>query len=118
MWGTVALLFVSLVFSGVITDNVFKGRSGLVVCLLVALVTYAAQHLTLGTLSGNGRFGPYGVILGAEGAIRLVPSVALWLAGVHNPLAYGFAFAIAPALASAFALRGERGLVAPGPQAP
>ena len=45
----------------------------LLVCFVIALVTYAVQHLTRGTLSGNGRFGPYGIILGAEGIIRLAP---------------------------------------------
>ena len=31
------------------------------------------QHITRGTLSGNGRFGPYGMILGAEGVFRILP---------------------------------------------
>ena len=39
-------------------------------CLILALMTYAFQHLTRGTLSGNGRFGPYGLILAAEGIYR------------------------------------------------
>jgi O-antigen/teichoic acid export membrane protein len=69
-------------------------------------------------LSGNGRFGPYGVILGAEGCIRLLPAAILWIAGVTNPVAYGLCLAIPPALASALALRGQHGLVKPGPQAP
>ena len=55
------------------------------------LITYAAQHLTRGTLSGNGRFGPYGVILGVEGCIRLLPAAILWFAGVTDPVAYGLA---------------------------
>ncbi len=36
-------------------------------CFVIALATYAVQHLTRGTLSGNGRFGPYGMILGGGG---------------------------------------------------
>ena len=46
----------------------------------------AFQHLTRGTLSGNGRFGPYGIILGAEGMIRLAPALILAVAGVDNPV--------------------------------
>src|SRR5262249_40073923 len=73
MWGTGGLLVITAIFSGVLRTNLFKGVSGLVICFAIALVTYAVQHLTRGTLSGNGRFGPYGVILGAEGCIRLLP---------------------------------------------
>jgi O-antigen/teichoic acid export membrane protein len=117
-WGTGGLVLVSFALAGVLTDTLFKGNAGLVLCLAIALVTYSVQHLTRGTLSGNGRFGPYGVILGAEGCIRFLPSVVLWFAGVTNPVAYGLCLAVPPVLASAFAVRGERGLLKPGPQAP
>ena len=89
LWGTAGLLLLTLLFSGVLRENLFKGVSGLVICFAIALITYAAQHLTRGTLSGNGRFGPYGVILGAEGCVRLLPAAILWFAGVTNPVAYG-----------------------------
>ena len=118
LWGTAGLLLLTLLFSGVLRENLFKGVGGLVICFAIALVTCAAQHLTRGTLSGNGRFGPYGVILGAEGIIRLLPAVILWFAGVTNPVAYGLCLAIPPALASALALRKQHGLVEPGPQSP
>lgn len=118
LWGTGGLLIITAIFSGVLRTNLFKSVSGLVICFAIALVTYAVQHLTRGTLSGNGRFGPYGVILGAEGCIRLLPAAILWIAGVTNPVAYGLCLAIPPALASAVALRGQHGLVQPGPQAP
>lgn len=118
LWGTGGLLIITAIFSGVLRTNLFKSVSGLVICFAIALVTYAVQHLTRGTLSGNGRFGPYGVILGAEGCIRLLPAAILWIARVTNPVAYGLCLAIPPALASAVALRGQHGLVQPGPQAP
>jgi O-antigen/teichoic acid export membrane protein len=118
LWGTGGLLVITAIFSGVLRTNLFKGVYGLVICFAIALVTYACQHLTRGTLSGNGRFGPYGVIIGAEGCIRLLPAVILWFAGVTNPVAYGLCLAIPPVLASAFALRKQHGLVKPGPQAP
>jgi O-antigen/teichoic acid export membrane protein len=118
LWGTGGLVVISLAFGGVLTDSLFKGNSGLVLCFAIALVTYAVQHLTRGTLSGNGRFGPYGVLLGAEGCIRFLPAVVLWLAGVTNPVAYGLCLAVPPLLASAFALRGQHELLKPGPEAP
>jgi O-antigen/teichoic acid export membrane protein len=118
LWGTGGLVVISLAFGGVLTDSLFKGNAGLVLCFAIALVTYAIQHLTRGTLSGNGRFGPYGVILGAEGCIRFAPSVVLWFAGVKNPVAYGLCLAVPPVLASMVALRGEHGLLKPGPEAP
>jgi O-antigen/teichoic acid export membrane protein len=117
-WGTGGLVVISLAAGGVLTDNVFRGNAGLVLCLAIALITYAFQHLTRGTLAGNARFGPYGMILGAEGCIRFAPSVVLWFAGVRNPIAYGLCLAVPPVLASVFALRGERDLLKPGPEAP
>jgi O-antigen/teichoic acid export membrane protein len=117
-WGTGGLVLLSLALGGVLTDSLFKGNAGLVLCLAIALITYAFQHLTRGTLSGNGRFGPYGVILGAEGCIRFLPAVVLWFAGVTSPFAYGLCLALPPVFASLFALRGEHDLLKPGPEAP
>ena len=60
--------------------------------------------ITRGTFSGNGRFKPYGIILAAEGLIRIVPVIILYAAGVDELLWYGLCFAIPPALASLVAL--------------
>ena len=43
-----------------LTERLFHGQEVLLVCFVIALGTYAVQHITRGTLSGNGRFGPYG----------------------------------------------------------
>src|SRR5687768_10455888 len=115
---TVALIVVSLLAAGPLSDSLFKGRTGLLVCFAIALATYAVQHLTRGTLSGNGRFGPYGTILAVEGIIRVVPTIVMWLAGVDEPFYYGLALAIPPVLASVVALHGQHGLLQPGPPAP
>lgn len=101
-----------------IVDDLFAGHTGLVACLGIAIVTYCTEHLTRGVLAGAARFGPYGFVLGAEGAIRLAPVVVLWAAGVDDPVYYGLCLAIPPAIASLLALRGQRGLLAPGPDAP
>ena len=100
-----------------LVDRLFHGQEVLVACFVIALITYAIQHITRGTLSGNGRFGPYGKILAAEGLLRLVPVLVLYIAGVDDILWYGLALAIPPALAAVIALRGQRDLLAPGPEA-
>ena len=99
------------------TERLFHGQEVLLVCFVIALGTYAVQHITRGTLSGNGRFGPYGMILGAEGVFRILPVIVVYAAGIDNLLWYGLALAIPPLLASLVAVRGEHGLLAPGPEA-
>ena len=100
-----------------LVDRLFHGREVLLVCFVVALATYAVQHVTRGTLSGNGRFGPYGMILGAEGVLRMAPVLVVYVAGLDDIVWYGLALAIPPVLASIISLRGQHGLLAPGPEA-
>src|SRR5262245_21922 len=98
-------------------DRLFHGQEQLLICFVIALVTYAVQHITRGTLSGNARFGPYGMILAAEGLLRVLPVMVLYVAGVDDIIWYGLALAIPPAIASVIALRGPKDLRAPGPDA-
>jgi O-antigen/teichoic acid export membrane protein len=114
--GLVALSLLLAAFTPLI-DRLFHGQESLLLCFVIALGTYAVQHITRGTLSGNGRFGPYGLILAAEGILRVVPVVILYAAGIDNIIWYGMALAIPPVLASIIALRGQRDLLAPGPPA-
>jgi O-antigen/teichoic acid export membrane protein len=99
------------------TDRLFHGQEVLLVCFVIALGTYAVQHITRGTLSGNGRFGPYGMILGAEGVFRILPVIVIYAAGVDELVWYGLALAIPPLLAALVSLWGQHGLVEPGPDA-
>jgi O-antigen/teichoic acid export membrane protein len=101
-----------------LADVMFHGKGVLLPCLLLALATYALQHLTRGTLSGNARFGPYGLVLAAEGVYRVVPAVLLYAAGIDNLLLYGLAFALPPVFASLTALWRQTALLEDGPQAP
>ena len=98
-----------------LTERLFHGQEILLVCFVIALSTYAVQHVTRGTLSGNGRFGPYGMILGAEGIFRILPVIVLYAAGIDELVWYGLALAIPPVLASLVAIRGQHGLLEPGP---
>jgi len=113
-----ALLTIAVSLFTPVVHSLFQGNAGLAACLVIGLVTYCTQHLTRGTLAGNGRFGPYGLILGAEGVIRLIPCAVLAAGGVTNPFYYGLCLAIPPVLAALVSLRGQHGLLAPGPNAP
>ncbi len=101
-----------------IIDHLFNGRAWLLAGLFVALACYFVAFITRGTLAGNGRFGAYGLMHGAEGSVRIVACLALFAAGVSSAGVYGFALAAPPLFAVVISLRGQRGLLAPGPEAP
>jgi O-antigen/teichoic acid export membrane protein len=124
--GIIGLLFATSL--GIITailaiftplvDNLFAGNVGLIVCLVVALFTFGFELLARGAFAGAGEFGAYGVSMGAEGIIRLLPCIILVAAGSTDPLGFGLCLAIPPALATLVALRGQDQLMTPGPEAP
>ncbi len=113
-----AVVIAVVLASSTLVDNVFEGATLLVFALLVAVVAYYIEHTVRGTLSGNGRFRAYGLLLGSEGLARTAACVALAVIGVSSPGAYGFALALAPFVAVGLALRGQRRLLTPGPPAP
>ena len=114
--GTVAVA--SLIAGPALVEHLFHGQAGLLLALLIALGSYYLAHITRGTLSGNGRFGPYGTMMGSEGLVRFAMCVALFVTGVGTAGLYGLALAIPPFFAIAIALRGQRRLLLPGPEAP
>jgi len=114
---TLGLVVFAVVAAPALNRNLFHGSRGLVVCFIIALPSFAVQHLTRGVLSGNNRFAPYGLVLALEGLIRLLPTAILLVAGVDDVWAYGLCLAIPPVLASVGSLRGQHGLVEPGPEA-
>jgi O-antigen/teichoic acid export membrane protein len=57
-------------------------------------------------------------MLGAEGVVRLVAVIGLMIVGTHAPGPYGLALVLPPILAVLIALRGQHGLLVPGPTAP
>ena len=116
---TVTLLIALLLIGGgPITNRLFDGNLLLLTALAAGLVAYYAEHLTRGTLSGNGRFRAYGVLMGSEGIIRVAICVVLWIRHVHDPGAYALAMVVGSLLAVLLALRGQRNLLKPGPEAP
>jgi O-antigen/teichoic acid export membrane protein len=113
-----AVAVVAVVVSPRLIDELFHGESLLLVALLVAVASYYLAHTTRGTLSGNARFGPYGMMHASEGIIRILFCVGLFVLGVGSPWLYGLALALPPFGAIAVSLRGQRGLLTPGPEAP
>jgi O-antigen/teichoic acid export membrane protein len=115
---TALMVTVTLVTAPLYVDSQFHGDWLLVASLAIGLVSFAVMHLTRGTLSGNGRFRPYGIMLGIDGAAKFVGALVLLALGVENAGAYGMCMALSPFIATAFALRGQKGLMRPGPPAP
>ncbi len=118
--GALAGLVVLAALAGSIplVNELFHGDWLLFGALVVALASYYAAHMTRGTLSGNKRFGAYGLMNGAEGVVRMVLCGALFVAGAGTPGLYGMALALPPLAAIAISLRGQRDLLTPGPPAP
>ncbi len=118
--GILALVTIlgSLAAMNPITSRVLHHEGILFLSLLIGVVVYFATYIARGTLAGNGRFGAYGTILAAEGIVRLIVVVALVVVGSHSPGAYGLALVLPPIAAMAIGLRGQKGLLEPGPTAP
>ena len=115
---TLGLVTIVVAATTSVIDNLFAGNVGLAACLIIALFTFGFELLARGVFAGAGAFGAYGVSMGAEGILRLLPCIGLAAAGVTNPLWFGLCLALPPAFATLIALRGQTGLVLPGPQAP
>jgi O-antigen/teichoic acid export membrane protein len=101
-----------------IVNELFSGRGELMIGLVIAIVGYYVAYISRGALSGNGRFGPYGLMLGAEGASRIILCIVLFVIASKSPGWWGFVLAIPPIIAVVIALWKQRGLVTPGPDAP
>jgi O-antigen/teichoic acid export membrane protein len=84
------------VFSSSVSANMFEGYGIVTFCLVLTLVSYAPMHLARGICSGTGRFGAYGIIIGADGAVRVIGCAVLWLAGVTHVGPYAFMIGFSP----------------------
>jgi O-antigen/teichoic acid export membrane protein len=110
------LLLVMAALAPVLLDQLFEDQELLLVGLGLGLVGIAAGHLARGACSGQGRFRPYSVFLGADGVVRLLLCIGLVVAGVDTPGPYGLAVGLAPCIAVFIALARERGLLQDGPE--
>jgi O-antigen/teichoic acid export membrane protein len=115
---TAATVVLVLATSPLYVDGQFHGNWLLVASLAIGLVGFYCMHTTRGTLSGNGRFRPYGEMLATEGIVRLIGALVLLSLDVNNAGAYGMCMALAPFVAVAVSLRKREKLLEPGPPAP
>ncbi len=113
--GFLALLLVgSGAAFGPLDTRLLGGDGLLMIALLLGVSAYCAEHLARGTLSGNGRFRAYGLLLGAEGVYRACFCAALAAAHVSSPGPYGLALVAGSFAAVLTALARQRELLAPG----
>ena len=96
----------------------FNHKVLLLIALMVSLAGYYVEFLVRGVLSGNGRFGSYGIILGSEAFLRMLACAGLALVGVNTVGPYGVIIGLSPIAATLLGVRKERNLVNPGPDAP
>ena len=95
--GLAALVSVVMVaFGGPLADSYFDGDWVMLVALVIAFASYAPVHLARGIASGHGRFQAYAIVMGADGAVRVVFCIGLAVLGVATVGPYGFAVALAP----------------------
>jgi O-antigen/teichoic acid export membrane protein len=90
------LMVVIAIFSSMISSNLFEGYGIVTFCLVLTLVSYVPMHLARGICSGTGQFGAYGIIMGADGAVRVIGCAVLWLAGVTHVGPYAFMIGFSP----------------------
>jgi O-antigen/teichoic acid export membrane protein len=111
------VIVVIVLASGWITREFFEGYGIVTVALVLAFAGYAPAHLARGICSGSDRFVSYGIVMGADGLVRIVGCLVLWSLGVDNVGAYAMVVALAPYIAvSIVAARRDLG-TDPGPPA-
>jgi O-antigen/teichoic acid export membrane protein len=115
---TAAMVVLAIALAPLYVEGAFHSDAVVVAALAIGLVGFAFMHLTRGTLAGNGRFKPYGIILAIDGAAKLVAALVLWSLGVDNAGAYAMCIALSPFVATGIALIGQHGLLEDGPDAP
>jgi O-antigen/teichoic acid export membrane protein len=113
----VVLIIVTLALAGPIDRRVFDGDPALLAGLVGGFAAYLCEFLVRGALAGNGRFGAYGLLLGGEGALRVVFAAILAVIGVKVAGPYGASMIVATFLAIVLAIVGRRGLLRHGPPA-
>ncbi len=111
----VAVLVVAIVAAGPwLLPRLFDDQTLLLAGLVLSVVGYFYEHLVRGVLAGTGKFTSYGVILGAEGALRLAGCLVLAALGVSSPGPYGLVLGATPLFAAAIGAVGHA-LLPPGP---
>jgi O-antigen/teichoic acid export membrane protein len=94
--GLVVLLAVLIIVSKQLNDQFFEGNASVTFSVFVLICFSLPGFLARGICSGTGRFGAYGLIIGADGAVRMIGCAVLWLAGVTHVGAYALMIGVSP----------------------
>lgn len=113
-----ALVLVTVATAPVSTRRLFDGEGLLIAAFAISLPAMWAQHLSWGTLAGNGKFRSYGTITAAEGLARLAGCGCLVLAGAATAAPFGFVIALAPLVAAGVVIPALRRSNRMGPLVP
>ena len=108
------IVIVILAASPLIASNYFDGDWLMVAALIATFVAFAPAHLARGICSGSGRFREYALIMGSDGVIRILLTIALAIFGITTAGIYGFAIAVSPLFAVGYVWR--RGALKPFPR--
>jgi O-antigen/teichoic acid export membrane protein len=98
-----------------LADRLFGGDIAMVGALAAAFGALAVISVSRGVLAGMGRFKAYGSSLAVDGGLRIVLAVALGVAGIRSPTAFGLILTLAPLLAAACTLGPVLRDLHPGP---
>lgn len=99
---TTVLIVATLVASPWLTRDMFEGYWSVTAALIITIIAFAPMHIARGIASGSGRFTAYGLILGIDGATRIISCVVLWQLNVTSVGAYAMAVALSPIVAVLF----------------
>ncbi|MCW2716026.1 MAG: hypothetical protein JWN88_3073 [Frankiales bacterium] len=113
----IAVSLALLVAAPFVVPALLDGSVGIFLALLLAVWALCAAHLSRGVLSGTGRFGAYGLQLGAEATSRVLLCALLLLASVATVLPYGLLLGGAVAAGVLLTLPRIRGWSTDGPPA-
>lgn len=106
-----------LIFSPQITKKFFDGNWIVTAALVIGFLSYLPVHLARGICSGHGRFSSYGIVMGADGASRIIGCTVLWASGVKAVGAYAFVVALSPLVGVAIVVVRKQLGADPGPPA-
>ncbi len=115
---TLVIIVLAIALAPVLDDRIYRGDQSFTLALCISLVAFFLLSLAKGVLAGVGRFRPYGEVLAIDGIIRLAMAIALAATGVETAGLFALCIGIAPLLALPISLRGQRGILTPGPDAP
>ena len=114
----VLVLLVMMALSPLIAGDYFDGDWVMMLALVAAFAAYAPSIVARGICSGTGRFNDYGIVMAADGIVRIILCVLLAILSVDAVGAYGFAVALAPLVGLGIVTFRGALHTNPGPEAP